>query len=112
MTRFSAGAVLAGVALLAGCVGQAFVWTKADGSDSDAASDLRECRVLADDQAWRMDWAMRWPPRFYDPRFMPPFYRSARPFWLDFPNSMELEQALVEFCMHSKGYRLERLPFE
>jgi beta-glucanase (GH16 family) len=106
-----AGTALAAAVLLAGCAAGAVVWAKTDGSASDAAADLRECRVLADDQAWRMDWAMRWPPRFYDPRFMPPFYRSPRPFWLDFPQSMELEQALVDFCMHSKGYRLEQMPY-
>jgi hypothetical protein len=42
---------------------------------------------------------------------MPPFYHNPRPFWLDFPMSIEREQALIDFCMHSKGYHLERLPY-
>jgi hypothetical protein len=29
----------------------------------------------------------------------------------DFPTSLERENALVEFRVHSKGYRLERLPY-
>jgi hypothetical protein len=40
---------------------------------------------------------------------MPPYYAWMRPFWFDFPMSLERQQALVDFCMHSKGYRLERL---
>lgn len=28
----------------------------------------------------------------------------------DFPLSVERQQALFEFCMHSKGYRLKALP--
>ena len=30
---------------------------------------------------------------------------------LDFTSIPERERALVDFCMHSKGYRLERLPY-
>jgi hypothetical protein len=99
-----------GVVLLAGCATGSLAWVKADQTDGNAASELADCRALARDEAWRMDWEMRWPPRFYDSRFMPPFYRAARPFWLGYPMSIEREHALVDFCMHSKGYRLERLP--
>ena len=59
---------------------------------------------------WRMTWENMWPPSFYDPDFMPPYYRAARPFWLGAPNSLELERSLIDFCMHSKGYRLAELP--
>jgi hypothetical protein len=83
------------------------VWTKADGSAGDAAADLAECRNLAQDEGWRLGWERRWPPPFYDPRFMPPYYRWDRPFWRDYPLSLERQEALVEF---SKGYRLE-LPY-
>lgn len=100
--------------VLAGCATTArLAWTLADGSTNGAvAADLAECRKLARDEAWRIDWERRWPPRFYDPRFMPPHYRWPHPFWLEFPHSFEREQALVEFCMHSKGYRLERIVYE
>ena len=87
------------------------IWTKADGSPGESSADLRECRMLAADEMWRMSWDRRWPPRFYNPRFMPPYYLNRRPFWYDFPNSIERENALVDFCMHSKGYRLETLPY-
>jgi hypothetical protein len=50
-----------------------------------------------------------WPPSFYDPRFMPPFYRAPRPFWYGAVDSLELEKSLIDFCMHSKGYRLSVL---
>jgi hypothetical protein len=82
----------------------------ADGSPGDSAADLRECRQLAADEMWRMSWEMMWPPPFYDPRYMPPYYRNRRPFWFDFPRSYELERSLVDFCMHSKGYRLQAVP--
>jgi hypothetical protein len=98
------------VSLVAACAITPVVWTMADGSAGNPSADLRECRLLAADEMWRMDWEMMWPPRFYDPRFMPPFYVGRRPFWFDFPNSLELERSLVDFCMHSKGYRLEALP--
>jgi hypothetical protein len=42
---------------------------------------------------------------------VPPFYHAPRAFWLDFPISMEREQALIDFCMHSKGYRLEQAAY-
>jgi hypothetical protein len=97
--------------LLGGCASIPVVWTKTDGTSVDVTADLRECRQLAADESWRMSWERRWPPNFYDPRFMPPYYVWMRPFWFDFPMSLEREQALVDFCMHSKGYRLERLPY-
>jgi len=107
--KLLAGSIL--TLLLCSCAATRMIWMKADGSAGDSIADLRECRILADDQMWRMDWERMWPPRFYNPRFMPPFYRNPRPFWFDFPASIELEQALVDFCMHSKGYRLEELPY-
>lgn len=105
--------ILPMIALLAaGCATTPMVWTKPGGAtESVVAADLSDCHKLADDQAWRMSWVRRWPPTFYNPRYMPPYYHSARPFWLGYPMSLETEQALVEFCMHSKGYRLERLPY-
>jgi hypothetical protein len=95
----------------AGCAMMPAVWTKADATPDAVVGDLNECHVLADDMAWQMRWERMWPPPFYDPRFMPPFYRAPRAFWLDFPMSLEREQALVDFCMHSKGYRLERVAY-
>jgi hypothetical protein len=97
--------------VLAGCAMTPVVWTKTDATAEAVSADLADCRILADDMAWQMRWERMWPPSFYDPRFMPPFYRAPRAFWLDFPMSYEREQALVEFCMHSKGYRLEREPY-
>lgn len=97
--------------LLGACASTPVAWTKTDGTAADVTADIRECRQLAADEAWRMSWERRWPPYFYDPRFMPPYYVWMRPFWLDFPTSLEREQALVDFCMHSKGYRLVRLPY-
>jgi hypothetical protein len=94
-----------------GCAMTPVVWTKADSTSELVSGDLSQCHQLAHDEMWRMGWERNWPPPFYDPRFMPPFYRNARPFWLDFPMSIEREQALIDFCMHSKGYRLERLPY-
>jgi hypothetical protein len=58
-----------------------------------------------------LGWERNWPPSFYDPLFMPPYYRGLRPFWFDFPSSLERESALVDFRMHSKGYRLKALPY-
>jgi hypothetical protein len=69
---------------------------RTDGASADAAADLDECRQLAADEAWRMSWEGRWPPYFYDPRFMPPYYAWMRPFWFDFPMSLEREQALFD----------------
>jgi hypothetical protein len=97
--------------LIEGCAMTPVVWTKAGADEALAQADIRECRLLADDQAWRMRWERMWPPSFYNPRYMPPYYHAARPFWLGFPMSFELEEALVDFCMHSKGYRLSRLPY-
>lgn len=103
---------VAALALTAGCAMTPMIWTKTGGvAEADVTADLRDCERLADDEMWRMSWQRNWPPGFYDPRYMPPYYRSPRPFWLGFPMSFEREQALVEFCMHSKGYRLERLPY-
>jgi hypothetical protein len=110
MRRFGNSAILAFAALLASCAIGRSAWVKVDGENADVEFDWRECRQLAADEMWRMSWDTMWPPRFYDPTFMPPFYLNRRPFWYDFPTSIELEQALVDFCMHSKGYRLERLP--
>ena len=98
-------------AAVSGCAMAPVVWTKPDATQALASSDLAECRTLAADEMWRMGWERGWPPRFYDPRFMPPYYRGPRAFWLDFPLSMERQQALVDFCMHSKGYRLEALAY-
>lgn len=93
------------IALATGCASN-IMWAKADTPQSLASQDLAECRQLASDEAWRLRWERNWPPGFYDPAFMPPFYAGRRPFWRYFPNSIEREQALVDFCMHSKGYRL------
>jgi hypothetical protein len=87
------------------------VWNKPESTVEQVADDLLDCRRLADDEMWRHDWERRWPPSFYNPAFMPPYYRNARAFWLDFPMSFEREQALVDFCMHSKGYHLQALPY-
>lgn len=95
----------------AGCAMTPVVWQKPDSTEALAATDLAECRRLAQDEMWRMGWERSWPPSFYDPLFMPPYYRGPRAFWLDFPSSFERERALVDFCMHSKGYRLEALPY-
>ncbi|HLF12761.1 MAG TPA: hypothetical protein VJA26_16275 [Gammaproteobacteria bacterium] len=97
--------------LIQGCAMTPVVWTKLGVEENQAAADIRDCRLLAADEMWRLGWERNWPPRFYDPLFMPPFYRGPRPFWFDFPMSMEREQALVDFCMHSKGYRLQAVPY-
>jgi hypothetical protein len=97
--------------LAAGCATTPMVWTKTGATEVSVTADLRDCHTLANSQAWRMSWARRWPPGFYNPRYMPPYYHNPRPFWLGYPMSLETQQALVEFCMHSKGYRLERLPY-
>jgi hypothetical protein len=96
-------------AMLAACATSPVVWTKAEATRELAVSDLADCRRLAADEMWRLTWERSWPPRFYDPLFMPPYYRGPRAFWLDFPLSIERERALVDFCMHSKGYRLQAL---
>ena len=106
------GAALVAAALLAsGCAMTPVIWTKPESTAELASTDLSQCHQLAHDEMWRMGWERNWPPGFYDPRFMPPFYHNPRPFWLDFPMSIEREQALIDFCMHSKGYHLERLPY-
>jgi hypothetical protein len=97
--------VLLWAAMLTACSSTPIVWSKAEATPETARADLIDCRQLALDEMWRLGWERSWPPRFYDPRFMPPYYRSMRPFWLDFPLSLERESALVDFCMHSKGYR-------
>jgi hypothetical protein len=98
-------------AVVAACTGASIVWTKTDATRELVSSDIADCRRLAADEMWRFDWERNWPPRFYDPLFMPPYYGGARPFWHDFPFSIEREKALVDFCMHSKGYRLEAIPY-
>ena len=97
--------------LIQGCAMTPVVWSKAGVEENQIIADIRDCRMLAADEMWRLGWERNWPPRFYDPLFMPPFYRGPRPFWFDFPMSIEREQALVDFCMHSKGYRLQAVPY-
>src|SRR5258705_13230173 len=101
---------LLGSALIGGCAATSVVWTKPGVDQRDVAVDVSQCRGLVDDEGWRVSWEATWPPRFYDPLFMPPYYIGPRPFWHDFPLSLEREQALFKFCMHSKGYRLHALP--
>jgi hypothetical protein len=96
--------------LTLGCAMTPLVWTKPDAEPSAANREVTDCRMLAVDLMWRMTWEDMWPPSFYDPNFMPPYYRGPRPFWLGAPNSLELERSLIDFCMHSKGYRLSALP--
>lgn len=103
--------VLLTIAALAACASTAVVWTKVDATSETAQADFADCRRLALDEMWRLGWERSWPPRFYDPRFMPPYYRGMQPFWLDFPSSFERERALIDFCMHSKGYRLRAVPY-
>ena len=98
------------LAVTAACTGVQYVWVNPELGEREALADLRECRMLANDASWRMMWEMRWPPRFYNPRYMPPFYAAPMPFWYGFPMSIEREHALADFCMHSKGYHLEELP--
>ena len=99
------------VSWLAACAMTPVVWSKPDATPDLVGQDFADCRRLALDEMWRLGWERSWPPAFYDPLFMPPYYRGRRAFWLDFPLSLERERALVDFCMHSKGYRLERLPY-
>jgi len=103
--------ILLSFLLLQGCAMTPVVWTKTGVEENEIVTDILECRMLAVDEMWRLGWERNWPPRFYDPLFMPPFYRGPRPFWFDYPMSVEREQALVDFCMHSKGYRLEAVPY-
>jgi hypothetical protein len=105
------GSIVIAAAALGACAIAPVVWTKPDATPTLASQDLAECRHLAADEMWRLGWERSWPPRFYDPLFMPPYYRGPRAFWLEFPLSIERERALVDFCMHSKGYRLEALPY-
>ena len=102
--------ILTSVSVLAACAVTPVVWNKADATPELMRADIVDCRRLVADEMWRLAWERNWPPPFYDPRFMPPHYRGMRPFWLDYPLSIERERALFEFCMHSKGYRLEALP--
>lgn len=101
--------VILGAAWLAACALMPVPWSKPGATEDVVTNDFNDCRRLALDQMWRQGWERSWPPAFYDPSFMPPYYRSQRAFWLEFPPSLEREQALVDFCMHSKGYRLERV---
>lgn len=94
--------------LLQGCATVPYTWSKPETDETQTFADMQDCRYLAADEAWRLGWERSWPPSFYDPHFMPPFYAWSRPFWYDFPSSAEREQSLFQFCMHSKGYRLER----
>jgi len=100
-----------GILMLVACVTTPRVWTKAEATADLVSADLADCRQLAADEMWQLGWERNWPPRFYDPLFMPPYYQGRRAFWLDFPMSLERERALVDFCMHSKGYRLQALPY-
>jgi hypothetical protein len=102
--------LLVALVSLAACAVAPAVWNRPDATAALVTADLAECRRLALDEMWRLGWERNWPPRFYDPRFMPPYYRGLRPFWFDFSSSLERESALTDFCMHSKGYRLEALP--
>ena len=98
------------VSLIQSCATMPVMWAKPGAEPGTASREVAECRTLAADLMWRMTWEDMWPPSFYDPRFMPPFYRGTKPFWLGAPDSLELEQSLIDFCMHSKGYRLSALP--
>ena len=96
---------------LVGCAMTPVVWNKDGATSESVAIDIADCRRLAADEMWRSGWERNWPPSFYDPRFMPPFYRGRQPFWFDYPVSIERERALVDFCMYSKGYQLDGLPY-
>jgi hypothetical protein len=96
---------------LVGCAMTPVVWNKDGATSESVAVDIADCRRLAADEMWRSGWERNWPPSFYDPRFMPPFYRGRQPFWFDYPVSIERERALVDFCMYSKGYQLDGLPY-
>lgn len=98
--------LLSAILGIAGCASN-LAWQRPDTSQMQASRDQQECRRLARDESWRLGWEDTWPPRFYDPAFMPPFYAYRRPFWRYFPNSAETEYALADFCMHSKHYRIE-----
>lgn len=97
--------------LTQGCAMTPVVWTKPDAEPNEANKEVADCRTLALDLMWQMSWEEMWPPSFYDPTYMPPYYGGARPFWLGAPSSLELERSLIEFCMHAKGYRLSALPY-
>lgn len=97
-------------ASLAACVSVP-VWDRPGATPALVDADFDECRRLVLDDMWRLGWERNWPPRFYDPEFMPPYYRSLQPFWFDFSTSLERESAMIDFCMHSKGYRLRKLPY-
>lgn len=104
-------AFLTAGALLQACATTSpIAWMKPDTDLIASPGELDDCRKLALDEMWRMSWERMWPPAFYDPRFMPPLYGRAQPFWLGGVSSRNLEQNLVEFCMYSKGYRLSRSP--
>jgi hypothetical protein len=106
--RWLLGAIA--VTLTQSCATTPLVWTKPGAEPSATSRELADCRLLATDLMWRMGWEDMWPPFFYDPLYMPPFYRASRPFWLGVPNSLELKQSLITFCMHSKGYRQSPSP--
>ena len=65
---------------LAACALTPVPWTKAGATEDLVTEDFNDCRRLALDQR------------------------------LGSPPSLEREQTLIDSCMHSKGYRLERVP--
>ncbi|MEZ5936241.1 MAG: hypothetical protein R3F54_30935 [Alphaproteobacteria bacterium] len=100
---------LAALSLLALTACAPMAWQKEGASPAEVDVALAECSQLAQDEAWRQSWEARWPPPFYDRRYMPPYYSLRDPFWFDYPSSAELEWDLRNFCMHSKGFRLRPL---
>jgi hypothetical protein len=69
-----------GAAFIAACVLTPVPWSKPNATDDVVAEDFNDCRRLALDQR------------------------------LASPPSLESEQAFIDSCMRSKGYRLERVP--
>ena len=65
---------------LASCALTPVPWSKAGATEDLVTEDFNDCRRLALDQR------------------------------LGSPPSLEREQTFIDSCMHSKGYRLERVP--
>jgi len=105
MTRNMIAPAALALLLLAACTPMR--WEKPGATQAQANAAADECQSVANTDAWKDQWLNDWPPPWYDPSYMPPYYGAGPvPFWRDYPQTAELEEDMIRFCMHSKGYHL------
>ena len=109
MTFRALGALTVAAATLVAC-GPAPEWTREGATGEATAADLTDCRTAARQESWRYPgptigvpyWGVFWGPRYYG--WGPRYFGWSAVVATD--RSWE-ESRLTDFCMRSRGYKLE-----